>query len=214
MTAIQKHNPIYPPKEINDLISHVIYINLDKRKDRKKHIQRELAVFSPEKVTRLPAVVDAHPTTGTAKSHYNALRLARDNNYPNVLIVEDDTFWKNIDEAYPILKKLLSEPYDSILLGGTVTTFDEDTLKLSEGYCLNGYIVNQSFYDKYIELYDKAFSKVNNKNSEGRYIWADGVSNDAYREGNSYIVSPSLMAQIPSYSDIDLEYKNISGGFN
>lgn len=212
--GISNHKPVYPPKKINDLISHVIYINLDKRKDRKKHIQRELAIFSPEKVTRLPAVVDEHPTTGCAKSHLKALQMARDNQYPNVLIVEDDSCWTKVNESYPVLERLLKEPYDGILLGGTRCEFDKDTLRLQEGYTTSGYIVKEGFYKKYIDLYEEALAKEDNKNAEGRYIWADGVSNDAYKNGKWYILSPSLMRQTGSYSNIDREYKNLSSGFN
>jgi hypothetical protein len=211
--GISNHKPVYPPKEINGLISHVIYINLDKRKDRKKHIQRELAIFNPEKVTRLPAVVDEHPTTGCAKSHLKALQMARDNHYSNVLIVEDDSCWNKVNESYPVLERLLKEPYDGILLGGTLTEFDEDTLRLRVGWTTSGYIVKEAFYQKYIELYEEALAREANKNSEGRYILADEVSNAAYKNGKWYLVSPALMKQKGSYSNIDMEYKNLSSGF-
>ena len=212
MTAIQKHTPSYPPKEINDLISHVIYINLDRRRDRRKHIERELKIFHPDKVTRLPAVIADTAATGCAKSHLKALEMARDNKYPNVLILEDDSYWNKVEDSFPVLKRLLQEPYDGILLGGTRTTYD-DNLRLIEGYTTNGYIVNEKFYDKYIELYTIAFTKDKKKNEEGRFIWSDGVSNDAYKNGSWFIVVPSLMVQIGSYSNINKGYKNISSGF-
>jgi hypothetical protein len=195
------------------LISHVIFINLDKRKDRRKHIQRELAVFHPEKVTRLSAVVDGHPTTGCAKSHLKALQMARDNHYPNILIVEDDSCWNMVHESYPVLERLLKEHYDGILLGGTLPEYDEDTLRLRVGWTTSGYIVKEPFYQKYIELYEEALAREGEQNSEGRYILADEVSNTAYKNGRWYIVSPALMKQKGSYSNIDMEYKNLSSGF-
>jgi hypothetical protein len=201
---------MYPPKEINDLISHVIYINLDKRKDRKKHIERELSIFNAGMVTRLPAVVDEHPTTGCAKSHLKALQMARDNHYPNVLIVEDDSCWNKVNESYPVLQRLLKEPYDGILLGGMDCEYNKDTLRLRVGWTTSGYIVKQQFYQKYIDLYEEALTKEDNKNEYGRYIWADNVSNDAYKNGKWYVVSPALMKQKGSYSNIDKEYKNLS----
>ena len=201
--------PHTPPKEINDLISHVIYINLDKRDDRKKHIEKELGIFNPEKVTRLPAVVDSHPITGCAKSHYNALCLARDNKYPNVLIVEDDACWNNVQDSYPILERLIKEPYDGIALGIMGDKFDKQTLRVHGGFTTHGYIVKEPFYQKYIELYEKVLNENKNDNLKGP-IYSNGLSQNAYNNGVWYVVYPALMIQIPTYSNINMGYKNLT----
>jgi hypothetical protein len=212
--SLNMHVTTHPPKEINDLISHVIYINLDKRDDRKKHIEKELSIFNPEKITRLPAVIDAHPTTGCAKSHYNALKLARDNKYPNVLIVEDDACWNKVNESFPVLQRLLKEPYDGIALGIFGDNFDKDTLRVHGGFTTHAYIVKEPFYEKYIKMYEDAISKEGDTPKGTAYIYSDGLSQNAYKNGNWYVVSPSLMTQIPTYSNINMAYKNITGSIN
>lgn len=210
---LSQRTPTLPPAEINDLVSHVIYINLDARDDRKAHILRELSIFKPEKITRMPAVIDKNPKLGCSKSHIKALEMARDNKYPNVLIMEDDAMWTNVDVTYPILKRLLSQPYDGILLGTiSGSTFDENTLRVTFGETTSGYIVKEPFYQKYIELYHNALSKLD-PNNNGAFVLADGLSNNAYKAGLWYVVHPSLVTQLPSYSNINLQYKNLTPRF-
>ena len=207
---LSQRTPTLPPAEINDLISHVIYINLDKRNNRKAHISRELSIFKPEKITRLTAVVDKNPPLGCAKSHLKALEMARDNKYPNVMIIEDDSFWSNIDVTYPILKRLLNEPYDGICLStmNTGNNIDPTTLRIKHGLLTNGYIVKEPFYQKYIELYQNALSKIDPSKANSA-IWSDGISQEAYQAGTWYAVSPSILVQLANYSNINLRTKNL-----
>jgi len=100
---------------------------------------------------------------GCTYSHLEVLKTAKANNYKNVLILEDDFifivdkttmecelqefFNHNIDYdvcmiSYHIQK---SEP--------TIYPFLE---KVVEGQTASGYIVNHTFYDKLIELYEWA----------------------------------------------------------
>ena len=204
--TIDNHTPAYPPKEINDLVSHVIFINLDKRNDRRKHIERELGVFDPSKVTRLSAVEDPsmHPTTGCAKSHIKAIEMARDAKYPNVLIVEDDAYWSKVDETYPIFEKLLQQPHDGIMLGSIGADYDKDTYLLRSALSTTAYIVNDTFYQKLIEIFETALSAYNPQIHTDKNIitTADGILRDSHGIGKWYVVSPSLMQQVPSYSNI------------
>jgi len=188
---------MYPPKDINNLISHVIYINLDSQGERRKHIEQQLSVFDPSKVTRLPGIIDKMPATGCAKSHLKALQLARENKYPNVFIVEDDAFWQNVDEAYPLLQRLISQPYDGIMLAAVNAHYDKDTLRISSGLTTHAYIVNQRFYDTLIKLFEEAIADevLKPKNSAGSYVWADDVIRSSHKKGEWYITAPALMIQ-------------------
>ena len=213
--SFNTHKPQFPPKQINDIVSHVIFINLDKRTDRRKHIERELSVFDPSKVTRLAAVEDPVPTTGCAKSHLKAIEMARDAQYPNVLILEDDAFWQNIEEAYPVLQRLISQPYDGIMLAGLNSRYDKDTLRLRSGVSATGYILHQKFYPTLIGLFKDAISspELKRKNSAGSHVWADGVTQEAFTKGEWYITIPFLMSQIPGFSDLDGTHVNWVNAF-
>lgn len=207
------HTPTYPPKEINDLISHVIYMNLDRRKDRRKHMERELSIFDPSKVTRVSGVVEEIGTTGCAKSHLKAIELARDKKYPNVLILEDDSRWQNIDEAFPILKDLLTRKYDGIMLSTMNADYDKDTLRLHSGLGANAYILPQSSYQMMIDMFKDGISNRESKriNQFGSHVWANGITRNAQAKGKWYLTAPSLMIQVPNYSDNEKTYANYSG---
>jgi hypothetical protein len=74
----------YPPDSIKTHITHIVYINLDSRKDRKEHTLRQLKVFDPKQIHRVPGIVNkAHPLLGAVKAHLHALELAQRNGWEN-----------------------------------------------------------------------------------------------------------------------------------
>ena len=75
-------------------IEKVIYINLKDRTDRKKTCEETLnKLFSKDKIIRLDAIKHEKGYIGCALSHLKCLELAIENNWKNVLIVEDDILW-------------------------------------------------------------------------------------------------------------------------
>ncbi len=74
-------------------IEHILYINMDNRPDRRQTIESELARIGirPDAATRFPASsYHGCPNTGCLLSHANALEMAYNMGYENVLILEDD----------------------------------------------------------------------------------------------------------------------------
>jgi len=74
-------------------INHVIYINLERRTDRKERIEKELKRigFSTDRIIRYNATpYQGNPNAGCLESHANALALAFELGFENVLILEDD----------------------------------------------------------------------------------------------------------------------------
>jgi glycosyl transferase family 25 len=75
-----------------EYIDKVVFINLDKRTDRRQEIENELTHLGvmKEKWIRFPAVEHTQGWIGCLKSHKTVLQLALDSNWSNVLILEDD----------------------------------------------------------------------------------------------------------------------------
>ena len=74
-------------------IDAILYINLDHRQDRKKHIEKEISrmEFDPKIVHRISAIYDrmcGH--LGCGLSHIKALEVALQNKWQRVMILEDD----------------------------------------------------------------------------------------------------------------------------
>lgn len=75
-----------------DFIDKVIYINLNRRKDRRLYLSRELKKLGipKDKIFRLEAIEYSPGYIGCAMSHLHALHMADKEGWKNVLILEDD----------------------------------------------------------------------------------------------------------------------------
>jgi len=203
----------YPPPTINNYISHIIYINIDARKDRRERILKELSIFDPKKITRLSAVKNIdNPIIGCTQSHIKALKYAKKMQYPNVLILEDDAVWANVTRGYSIFEKLVKNPYDVIMLGGTNPNFNRDTFAVTFSYGAHAYLVNSSYYDTIISEAENAIKLYNPSRPGGRKenVAINVKYSTLQPKHKWFIVSPSLMFQGKSYSNIEKTYVNHS----
>jgi glycosyl transferase family 25 len=73
---------------MNKYIDKIIYINLNKRVDRRADIENELNLFSL-RYERFSAIEHEDGAIGCALSHLEVLKIAKKNNYKNILILED-----------------------------------------------------------------------------------------------------------------------------
>lgn len=137
-------------------IHHAFYINLDRREDRRNAFEEECKRMELT-VERFPAFAKTPGMVGCHLSHLTVLKKAREMNYPNVLIFEDDfqflvdkeTFNNQLDAFFK------SEiDYDVLFLSYYVTQsepLNEIVSRTTDVQTASGYIVNQKFYDTLIE---------------------------------------------------------------
>lgn len=198
-------NPIvYPPSSINQYVSNVAYVNLDSRKDRRAQLEDQLKVFKPEKIHRVPGVENKqYPYVGGVTAHLNAMKLAKESNWDNVLILEDDSIWANTDVSYPIFEMLVKNPYDVIMLAGTYSDFDKNTFKINKSKCASAYLVNKSYYNTIISKTEEILAQYKPGITPVDGITLDVAVFEPLQAVNKwFIVSPSLMIQSKGYSDI------------
>jgi glycosyl transferase family 25 len=198
---------MYPPAEINKYIDAVIYINLDRRGNRNKKIIEQLSVFDKHKVHRSSAVDKAdNKILGCALSHLNALKMAKEKQFKNVLILEDDAIWANIPESYAVFKNLIENPYDVIMLGATYKDYDKTTYRINYGLTASSYLVNSRYYDKIIhEIEKQTADPKSDKNVDIMYT-------NLQKQDIWYVVMPALMIQGKSMSNLqgyETNYKNL-----
>ena len=211
-----------------EFVDHVIYINLSKATERNLIIKKELSPIPSHKITRLEAILDTPGSIGCTKSHIAALQLSIDNNWKNVLIVEDDVMWHQYSTGIQTLRKLIQKHsyYDVITLGNTFAEF-EDSFRLTKGNSTSAYLVNQHYFrtlqDNYKEGLQQlmtiqgmeAHDKINRDQIEMNYAidqyWIMLQKRDLW-----YIVHPALAIQRPIYSDIEekiQDYRSYYNGF-
>ena len=196
-----------------ELIEKVVYINLERRKDRLEQIQKELSIFPPEKVQRFNAISHEKGAIGCSMSHIAVLEMAISQNWKNVLIVEDDMQWSNFSQTIELLNKLLSQPYDVIGLGGTFVNYNRNTYKAYSFSTTTGYVVSNHYYSVLLENFKEGCQKLIEKYEPVKYA-IDRYWNQIQSRDNWYIIMPPICIQRPSYSDVENADVNYSLKFN
>lgn len=148
-------------------IDKIIYINLNHRQDKKDRIEAHLHEYNLP-FERFEAIhYPNFPCYGCGCSHLQVLKLAKQQQYKNVLILEDD-FAFNVDKN--TLESQLQEffnyiktnqiTWDVCKLSYNLQHFQHiDNCVVNKTLCsqaASGYLVNSSYYDKLIDLYEKA----------------------------------------------------------
>lgn len=197
---------------VNDkFIDKIMYINLDHRIDRRASIERQLSVFSPNKVERFSAIYQpASGFVGCAQSHIRVLEIAIENKYKNILIVEDDMLWNSLDDNYCIFQYLATtKKFDVIVLGGSKANYDKETLKVTQVEAPVAYLVNNHYFATLLENYKKGLDIFL------RYPYPPAFCLDQYCKSlqpihNWYIVRPCLCYQGNDFSDIENTIVNLA----
>ena len=196
-----------------NFVDKVIYINLKERTDRKESIINELKHFPKDKIIRLNAIKESPGYLGCSKSHIAALEMAIENNFKNVLIVEDDMVWKNFEKGYDIFKNLASKNYDVIVLGAPNPEYDTDTLKLINGQTCTSYLVNNHYFKTLLKNFKEGLNKLTTTDIYHEYA-IDQYWKKLQKIDNWYIVQPTLSMQKKDYSDIHKQIVNYEKDFN
>ena len=175
-----------------------MYINLDKRKDRKDHIEKELKDF--KSVERIEAVDTSHKSGyfGCVLSHIKSLEYAKQMGYDEVMIFEDDFEWTDKEKfVYPEIdfdvclleclyhkKHFMSWNYNQVL----------------DAQHTGGYLVKKHFYEPLIQNFKESYEKLSLENKRDNYL-------DIYwfkLQKENMFITPSLQVgrQMEGYSDI------------
>ena len=145
--------------DISNYVGGVYYINLDKRTDRLEQIKSELVKMNISG-TRFCGIAHKMGIVGCGYSHLTVLKNARSLGLKNVLIFEDDfeflvsktDFENQIGDFFRS-----SLPYDVLMLSYNIQQaqpFNGLVQRVYDAQSASGYIVNSSFYDRLIDLYE------------------------------------------------------------
>jgi glycosyl transferase, family 25 len=190
-------------------IDKIIYINLEKRVDRRLFLLKEFTRLGvpANKLLRIDGVLDEkRGAIGCTKSHIEALTYAIDNKLNNVLVLEDDVnFIPNINAVYNTLLGIekLKDTFDVIQL--TAYDIKERTSYTSLldkcNYCTmgTGYIVNKGFMEKLRKNMIEGVKKLEETN-ENKYTM-DHYWNILQPKSKWYTLCQRIIYQRKSYSD-------------
>jgi GR25 family glycosyltransferase involved in LPS biosynthesis len=169
-------------------------INLKHRKDRYYHIINEITKLELSQAQIVDAIQHFNPAMGCFESHLKCIRLAKENELPYVLILEDDAIFT--DNVVDILNNAFTEvqtfEWDMFFLGANLQTratrISDTLLKLNGAYAAHAYFVHERFYDTILNL---------PKTCEIDVHYYNLMSNH-----NVYMCDPMIAYQLPSYSDL------------
>jgi hypothetical protein len=194
---------VHKPQAYPALIDAVICINLSTRPDRK---QKMLDTF-PYQFYIYTAEPHDNPVIGCTLSHYNCVLWAKQQQYKNVLIVEDDVV---VVQDLNLTIPTIPSSFDMLYLGGIcLTIYGAWYQPWTRGrmVCLHAYIVNQRFYDKILSTIDQHLT-----DSSIQQIAPVDVlfANQLHENHECFIVTDPLCIQDEGFSDIEKRCKWLS----
>ena len=194
---------------MSENIQRIVYINLDRSTERRKNIEEEIEKLDlSEKTERFPAILHKEGCVGCGQSHLAVLKMARDRGYKNILILEDDFQFLVSKEEFEQNMRLFFDskiPYDVCMISYNIQNSEEVPfpflLKIKEAQTASGYIVNQSYYNELIHLWEDAIPKLEYTGQHWIYaidqIWKSLQKKDLW-----YCFSTRIGKQRPGFSDI------------
>jgi glycosyl transferase family 25 len=195
-----------------DHIEKVVYINLDRRTDRRKEIEEELTRLGipSEKWIRFSAIEQKPGFIGCTKSHRAVLQMAKDAQWSNVLILEDDFMAVQSSEAiHQQLQDFFesTEEYDVLFLSHNIQRCEPLTsnlVRVFEAQTASGYLVHSRFYEKLLNNLTEA-SQLAEKHPHCHWLYI----NDQYWKSlqkdvnNTWLaIQPCIGVQRAGFSDL------------
>jgi hypothetical protein len=191
-----------------DLVGKTVYINLDKRTDRRAQIEEELTRWGL-KAERFSAYeVPVYGLVGCAHSHCEVLRQAMEEGVSSLLVIEDDVrFLGTRSEADARIRAALDAhpDYDVLMLDYNIqkcSTATGGVGKIIEASVASMYLVNGHYLPT---LYHNFLESYNYLLAAPHMHWV--FSCDQYWKrlqsvGKWFYLSPRVGAQRSGYSDI------------
>jgi len=183
-------------------IEHVVYINLDKRTDRRAEIEAELkGLFSETCVERFAAIEDVDGAIGCTRSHIAVLRKAIDKKWNNILVLEDDAVAYDLRRASHTLATLFAQKFDVLMLGSTFAKYDKKTSRLSFACGGHAYFLEKKYFATLLDNFETGLSMLikdpnRDKFALDRY-WQPLMLVDSW-----LVAAPNIFIQRPGTSDI------------
>jgi GR25 family glycosyltransferase involved in LPS biosynthesis len=196
-------------------IQHAFYINLESRPDRKKHIEQQLNLLGIN-ADRFNAIKLPNGALGCSMSHLKCLEIAKQNNWPHLLIIEDDILFLN----HKLFKKQLNtfltshKEWDVILIGGNnvppYTKIDETCVKVSTCQTTTGYLVNAHYFDTLIQNFRTGIKKLIQFPDLHKIYAIDKFWFSLQQRDNWFLITPLTVIQREGFSDIENKKTNYS----
>jgi len=207
---------------LHNYFDHIFCINLINRPDRKQKMIKRFDKFGIKNVEFFTTVEfgfadkllqllqrAGHDLVNPGEiscaiAHYSIIKIAKERNYKNIFIFEDDcVFHKDFNNLLPKYMSILPEYWNMLFFytmmyhnkcRENISYNDSDIMlfKPTEAHCASSYAINSNMYDTIIDSLDNDFRII-----DSRYrLFMD------YPDLNIYSVFPNLCGQESDISNI------------
>ena len=195
-------------------IDRIYYINCDHRLDRKLHIESLLSSLNINNdiIQRVSGVyIPENGSLGCVRSHIKILNDSIENNYENILVLEDDFEINEINKFVENINKVNKIEYDIIMLACNlkkyITTEYDFLYKVLEAQTSSAYILNKKF-SKYLLKSYKESERELEKNMDSDLYALDQNWKKIQPKYKWFCFNPLLGMQMESWSDIEKKNTN------
>lgn len=196
-------------------LDKIFYINLDKRLDRRVEIEHELQQYNLyDNAERFQAIhTPEQGILGCTMSHLAVIKLAKERNYKQVLIVEDDFYFVIPKEDFENELTTFFEskiPFDMCMISyniiQSVPTEYPFLTKIIEAQTASGYIIHQSLYDPLIKILEDAVEPLRETFEHWNYA-NDQIWKKIQPQTNWYALTTRCGKQRDGFSDNSNRYQ-------
>ena len=202
-------------------IKHAFYINLASRPDRKQHVEEQLQIMGINS-QRFNAIKLKNGRVGCSMSHLKCLEIAKKNNWPYVMICEDDLlvldsakFVQHINTFFG-LHGNTNDSWNVLLIAGNnvppYMKVDDTCIRVTHCQTTTGYIVKNSYYNILIGNIRAGIERLIKEPEKHALLAIDKFWIQLQRMHTWYMLAPVVAVQREDYSDIEhrkTNYENI-----
>jgi len=195
-------------------ITNAFYINLEKRTDRKEHVEKELDKIGI-KASRFNAIKMENGAVGCSMSHLKILQDAEANKLEHVLILEDDIKFLEPELFKTQINKffeLHGNNWDVILLAGNnmppYKNIDDTCIQVTRCQTTTGYLVNGHYIKVLIQNIKMGLTHLLNRPNEHSKFAIDKFWFILQESSKWYLIIPLTVVQREDYSDIEKKVTN------
>ena len=200
-----------------DLLKHTLFINLEHRTDRLAHVSKQLESIGV-KGERFGACKTKVGAIGCTLSHIKCLELAKERNYEQVFICEDDITFLDPPVFLDSLNKFTANhdvEWDVLIIGGNIVPPYERVgdycIRVGECQTTTGYVVKKHYYDVLIDNFRESVKNLIQDPENKQNYALDVYWKRLQKKSSWYMLTPFTVVQYDTYSDIEERYVDYRG---
>ncbi len=190
-------------------ITHIFYINLETRLDRRNNIELQLPRVGLNTFERFNAIKMADGRVGCTLSHIKCLELAKQRGYDHLLICEDDLIFTDPTLFKTQMNKFLTKKHqwDVVLLAGNnvppYERVDESCIAVNHCQTTTGYLVAGHYFDTLLLNMREGLQRLLREPGKHVAFAIDKYWLSLQKKDNWFLITPLTVVQREDFSDIE-----------